>query len=178
MFSDNLKKFRKLSGLSQEELAVKLSVVRQTVSKWENGLSVPDSQMLISIAKALDTTVNALLGEETAVEEENELKMIAAKLEILNEQIAKRNERSRKFRRGVFIAIAVVVTASLLFGFFEYLHYRSAVAAMNSDVAIIGGFDGPTNIFVSGVAYKFGGAALSLTVLAVSVAGIIKTGKK
>lgn len=178
MFSDNLKKLRRLSGLSQQELAVRLSVVRQTVSKWENGLSVPDSQMLINIAKVLDTTVNALLGEEISVEEESEFKIIAAKLENLNEQIAKRNERSRKIWRGVFVAVAVVVTVSLLLNVFEYLHFKFAVADMNSDSAIIGGFDGPTNIFVSGVAYKFGGAALSLTALAVSVAGIIKTGKK
>ena len=48
MLSDNIKRIRKSKGLSQEELAIKLNVVRQTVSKWENGLSVPDSDMLIT----------------------------------------------------------------------------------------------------------------------------------
>ena len=49
MLNENIKMLRKSKGLSQEELAVKLNVVRQTISKWENGLSVPDSDMLISI---------------------------------------------------------------------------------------------------------------------------------
>lgn len=57
MLSDNIKRIRKSKGLSQEELAIKLNVVRQTVSKWENGLSVPDSDMLITLADELDTSV-------------------------------------------------------------------------------------------------------------------------
>ena len=63
MLSDNIKRIRKSKGLSQEELAIKLNVVRQTVSKWENGLSVPDSDMLITLADELDTSVSVLLGE-------------------------------------------------------------------------------------------------------------------
>ena len=63
MLNENIKKLRKAKGLSQEELAIKLNVVRQTVSKWENGLSVPDSSMLISLAEELDTSVSILLGE-------------------------------------------------------------------------------------------------------------------
>lgn len=178
MFSDNFKRLRKSGGLSQEELAIKLSVVRQTVSKWENGLSVPDSEMLIRIAEALDTTVNVLLGEEITVGEESELKAISVKLEILNEQIAKRNERNRKIWRAVFIAVAVVVTVSLAFNIFEYFHFRFAVEDINSDTAIIGGFDGPTNVFVSSIALNFGGIILALALLALSLAGIYKTRRK
>ena len=63
MLSENIKAIRKSKGLSQEELAVKLNVVRQTISKWEQGLSVPDSNMLISLSEALDTPVSVLLGE-------------------------------------------------------------------------------------------------------------------
>ncbi len=47
MLNENIKTLRKTKGLSQEELAIKLNVVRQTISKWENGLSVPDSSMLL-----------------------------------------------------------------------------------------------------------------------------------
>ena len=50
MLNENIKAIRKSKGLSQEELAVRLNVVRQTVSKWENGLSVPVSDMLILIS--------------------------------------------------------------------------------------------------------------------------------
>ena len=53
MLNENIKRIRKSKGLSQEELAIKLNVVRQTVSKWENGLSVPDSSMLIILANEL-----------------------------------------------------------------------------------------------------------------------------
>ena len=63
MLSENIKTARKSKGLSQEELAVKLNVVRQTISKWEQGLSVPDSDMLIALSDALATPVSALLGE-------------------------------------------------------------------------------------------------------------------
>ena len=48
MFAENLKKIRKDKGYTQEILAEKLNVVRQTVSKWEKGLSLPDVDMLSS----------------------------------------------------------------------------------------------------------------------------------
>mgnify|MGYP000394030735 CR=1 FL=1 len=62
MINENIKHFRKEKGLNQEELAVKLHVVRQTVSKWENGLSVPDADVLIRLADVLDVSVSQLLG--------------------------------------------------------------------------------------------------------------------
>ena len=63
MLNENIKNLRKAKGLSQEELAIKLNVVRQTVSKWEKGLSVPDSNTLVLLADELDTSVSILLGE-------------------------------------------------------------------------------------------------------------------
>ena len=76
MLNENIKTIRKSKGLSQEELAVKLNVVRQTVSKWEQGLSVLDSDMLISLSDALGTPVSTLLGENVAKQEADELKAI------------------------------------------------------------------------------------------------------
>ena len=109
MLSENLKQLRKAKGLSQEELAIKLHIVRQTVSKWEKGLSVPDSGMLIRLAEELDTSVAVLLGEPAvpspASGENSELKAIAAKLELLNEQFAARCERQRKLWRGIFVLL-------------------------------------------------------------------------
>ena len=84
MFQDNLKALRKKKGITQEELAARLNVVRQTVSKWEQGLSVPDSDMLISISEALETPVSILLGETVVEEKSDELKTISEKLEIIN----------------------------------------------------------------------------------------------
>lgn len=63
MLNENIKNLRKAKGISQEELAVRLNVVRQTVSKWERGISVPDSGMLISLAEELDTSVSVLLDQ-------------------------------------------------------------------------------------------------------------------
>lgn len=62
--NEKLKALREEKGLSQEELAIKLNVVRQTISKWEKGLSTPDAEMLVQLAAVYDTTVGALLGEE------------------------------------------------------------------------------------------------------------------
>ena len=90
MLSNNLKRIRKSKGLSQEELAIKLNIVRQTVSKWENGLSVPDSDMLITLADELDTSVSVLLGETVMEPMTDDLKAISEKLEVINLQLAKR----------------------------------------------------------------------------------------
>ena len=86
MLSENIQAARKSKGLSQQELAEKLNVVRQTVSKWERNLSVPDSDMLLAIARSLDTPVSALLGEPFSAPEAGDLAAIAAKLETLYEQ--------------------------------------------------------------------------------------------
>ena len=93
MINENIKYFRKEKGLSQEELAVKLHVVRQTVSKWENGLSVPDADVLIRLADVLDISVSQLLGIET---EQNNHQALADQLANLNEQLALKNQQERK----------------------------------------------------------------------------------
>lgn len=104
MLNENIKVLRKAKGLSREEFAIKLSVVRRTVSKGEKGLSVPHAGMVIQIAEALDTTVNVLLGEETPEPKEQEsAKALAARLEVLKEQFSKRGEKKRKIWRTVFV---------------------------------------------------------------------------
>lgn len=90
MLSKNIKAIRKSKGLSQQELAIKLNVVRQTVSKWEQGLSVPDSDMLISLSEVLETPVSTLLGETVIEAEADNLKAISEKLEVINLQLAQR----------------------------------------------------------------------------------------
>ena len=106
MLSDNIRNLRKAKGLSQDELAAKLNVVRQTVSKWENGLSVPDSEMLIKIAEELDTSVSLLLDETIKPDEESELKILSAKLEVINKQLIEQNENRRKVRRNALLQLA------------------------------------------------------------------------
>lgn len=109
MLNENIKKIRKSKGLSQEELAIKLNIVRQTVSKWENGLSVPDSSMLIMLADELDTTVSELLGEPVAEPTTDDLKILSEKLEVINLQLAKRSITKVKTIRWILISLCVVI---------------------------------------------------------------------
>ena len=96
MLSENIKIIRKSKGLSQEELAERLNVVRQTVSKWEQGLSVPDADLLVSISEVLGVPVSTLLGEAAAPAAEDDLKIISEKLESINLQLAQRKTARRK----------------------------------------------------------------------------------
>ncbi len=109
MLNENIKAIRKSKGLSQEELAIKLNVVRQTVSKWENGLSVPDSDMLISISEVLETPVSTLLGEKVAATKVDDLKVISEKLEVINLQLAQRKIARRKILHWLLIALCAVI---------------------------------------------------------------------
>ena len=84
MLNEKIKLMRKSKGLSQDELAVKLNVVRQTVSKWERGLSVPDSEMLLTLSEILETPVSNLLGENIIENKSDDLKIISEKLEVIN----------------------------------------------------------------------------------------------
>ena len=109
MLSENIKAIRKSKGLSQQELAVKLNVVRQTVSKWEKGLSVPDSEMLISLSETLETPVSTLLGETVIEAAAEDLKAISEKLEVINLQLAQRKAMQRKALHGLFIILCASV---------------------------------------------------------------------
>ena len=118
MLNENIKIIRKSKGLSQEELAIKLNVVRQTISKWENGLSVPDSAMLISIAEALDISVSELLGETPTETTTDDLKVISEKLEVINLQLARKEHARIRNIRIILASICVlimVIFAALLF---------------------------------------------------------------
>lgn len=109
MLSENIKAIRKSKGLSQEELAIKLNIVRQTISKWEKGLSVPDSDMLISISEVLETPVNILLGENVTESKIDDLKVISEKLEIINLQLAQRKTTAQKIVHYLLISLCTVI---------------------------------------------------------------------
>ena len=115
MFADNLKTLRRARGLSQEELAGRLHVTRQTISKWENALSVPDAELLLRLAEELEVPVSRLLGGP--VEEEPAPDQVAAHLAELNRLLAERNRRSRRIWRvvaGVLIGLAAATVLLIL----------------------------------------------------------------
>ena len=119
MLSDNIKILRKKKGYYQETLAEQLHVVRQTISKWEKGISVPDAVMLDRMAELFEVPVSVLLGGGLEVEEEqpSELNEIAQQLAVLNDQLVQQAVRRRKVIRyafvGVFAAIFVLIGAAI-----------------------------------------------------------------
>ena len=126
MFAENLRALRKAKGLSQEELAARLHVVRQTISKWEKGRSVPDAELLVRLAEELDTTAAALLGPE--VPPEAEAGGTAEQLGRIAEQLAVKNRRARRIWRiaaGVLIAFVAVNLLLILLNFAAFRSFTS-----------------------------------------------------
>ena len=109
MLNENIRALRKSKGLSEQELAIKLNVVRQTISKWEQGLSVPDSEMLISLSEVLETPVSELLAETVAETEADNIKAISEKLEVINLQLAQRKTTRRKVIRWLLISLCAII---------------------------------------------------------------------
>ena len=107
MFGENLKTLRKQKGFTQEELATRLHVVRQTISKWEKNLSVPDADTLIRLAEILEVSVSELLGAK--IENENTASDVAEQLSRINEQLAIKNRRSRRIWKILAIILATIV---------------------------------------------------------------------
>lgn len=116
MFSENLKTLRKQKGFSQEELATRLHVVRQTISKWEKNISVPDADTLIRLAEILEVSVSELLG--TKIEDENATSDVAEQLSRINEQLAIKNRRSRRIWKVIGIILAAIVLINIFIAVF------------------------------------------------------------
>ncbi len=130
MLSDNIQKYRKQKGWSQEELAVRLNVVRQTISKWERGTSVPDADMLIQLSDLLGVSVSTLLG----IEEKNwRADALAEELAALNAELA-----SRK-RHSALLKEAANKRNLILFLCFAALFIALAVREPVVSIVLIGG---------------------------------------
>lgn len=178
MLNENIQKLRKQKGLSQEELAQRLHVVRQTVSKWEQGLSVPDAQLIVRLAEELDTTVSTLLGEGVAQQEtEDVLQRISDRLEELNGQFARMNERRRRAWRIFWIVLCILAVLVLLLCLFGYAQTNLYYSGGGS-VGIIGGADGPTAVLVAGSVPSVTEVIAVVCMLLVCGAGIWVTRRK
>lgn len=119
MFGDNLKTLRKNKGFSQEQLSLRLNVVRQTVSKWEKGLSVPDAEMLVKIAEVLGTSVNELLGEAVAAKNEEGLSSVAMELQKLNELLAMQIAQKKQLAKNITKASAVILLVLFVIAIYD-----------------------------------------------------------
>ena len=112
MLKENIKTIRKSKGLSQEELAIKLNVVRQTISKWEQGLSVPDAEMLITLSEVLETPVSTLLGENISESKVDDLNW-----DYSNPENAVLGVAFHSFE-WLFVRIAPIILIVLIIGIF------------------------------------------------------------
>ncbi len=132
MFQDNLKNIRKNKGYTQEELASKLKVVRQTVSKWEKGLSVPDAEMLLKIAEEFEVSVSELLGAKIVDEQSNS--DVAEQLARINEQLAIKNRRAKRIWKVVGIILLVyLVWVVLMITSFGLLRFDNTSGPLKVD---------------------------------------------
>lgn len=123
MLNENIKALRKTKGLTQDELAIRLNVVRQTVSKWEKGLSVPDAEMLQRIAEVFEVNVSQLLG--APINQNENIDVIAEQLSRINEQLVVKNNRSRKIWKTIGIILAIIIAGQLLLVTLGITAYKS-----------------------------------------------------
>lgn len=107
--SKKIYQLRKLAGMTQEQLAEKLNISRQTLSKWENGTSVPDVESVVRLSALFHTSLEELLlEEESHVQEE--------KTQITLEDMMRINARNRRMNlllcSGLlFLAIGIMIAA-------------------------------------------------------------------
>ena len=168
MLNVNIKTIRKSKGLSQEELAIKLNVVRQTISKWEQGLSVPDSDMLISLSEALETPVSTLLGESVIESKADDLKVISQKLEIINLQLSQRKNARKKLFHWLFISLSAVIVTIF-----------AGLTVLNSPYLGWNYNDPETAVFGAAFhAFEYLFVRLAPIILIGSIVGIVLTRKK
>lgn len=126
MFSENLKTLRKQKGMSQDMLAMQLHVVRQTISKWEKGISVPDADMLVRLAELFEVSVSQLLGEK--VENEENQREVADQLAQIANQLAIKNRRAKRIWKvvaGILIAIIVINLFIVLLSFSAFRSFTT-----------------------------------------------------
>ena len=146
MLQENLRTLRKARGLSQEDLARQLHITRQTLSKWENGQSVPDAQLLLRLAEILDVPVSELLGGPVEAAGED-VDTVARQLERLNALLAERNRRSRRIWRvvaGVLIAAVALTALTLLLSMIAFRSYTAESAVSGETEAVVEGNNLPS----------------------------------
>lgn len=130
MLGENIKRLRKQKGISQEELAIRLHVVRQTVSKWERDLSVPDAELLQRMADIFEVGTDAILGGTVPPEpDRNEL---AEQLSRINEQLAIRNRRSRRIWKTIAVILAAIVTLWIILTALFMVNPKSMVSEVEA----------------------------------------------
>ena len=114
---DNIQYLRKMNDITQEELAEKLFVSRQTISKWEKNYSVPDAEVFVKLADVLEVQTSQLLGVkvdsdvQTIEEKQN---AYAEQLAHIAEQMAIRNRQRKRIWKTIGITFAVIIVIYII----------------------------------------------------------------
>ena len=141
MLHQNIKALRQQQSLSQQDLAEQLHVVRQTVSKWETGLSVPDAQQLLKLAELFDVPVAQLLDQPLEDTDTDTLRQQLQQLEAQLTHLQKKRRRNRCAAAILLLILSLIPLAATALPLIK----RSFSIPVNA----IGGVDGPTSIFVT-----------------------------
>jgi len=113
-FNNKLYELRKQKGFSQEELASRLNVSRQTVSKWEVGESAPDMEKLIAISDLFEISLDELVKGETPKQSDVSEQVVKSELySDIKEHVLTDNNKA-KARKGLKIAGIVVAVIVLI----------------------------------------------------------------
>lgn len=102
-FSEKLLTLRKAKDLTQEQLAEKLNVSRQSVSKWESGQAVPELEKIVAMSVVFDVTTDYLLKSS----EIDDLSVKTEMLEKQQQQMLVREQRQQKIRECVLYVIVI-----------------------------------------------------------------------
>ncbi|MBQ8040865.1 MAG: helix-turn-helix transcriptional regulator [Lachnospiraceae bacterium] len=172
MLSDNLKMYREQKDMTQEDVAKRLNIVRQTLSKWEKGISAPDANMLEKIAGLYDVSVNELLGIEDVCNERLQEKIVS-ELERVNEQLKIRNQLKRRLWIVVMIIGIIIIVWGGIGAAMGIINYNALLGDMTfSEELKTMTLEGCMNAFRSGI------RRIIIGVIIAVVAGVVAIRKR
>lgn len=137
MLGDKIKTFRKRKGFTQEELAIRLNIVRQTVSKWEKGISVPDAENLQKLADVLEVDVKQLLELEVDADAGTPNKELVEQLARINEQLIIKNRRARRIWKIVGIILLILLIFNILAIAVNFVAFESYTTELQVEVEAV-----------------------------------------
>lgn len=117
MLGENIKTYRQKKGYTQEEVANRLHVTRQTISKWEKNYSVPDAELLVKLADVLEVQTSQLLGvkaDSDAQTTEEKQSAYAEQLAHIAEQMAVRNRQSKRIWKTIGIVFTAIIAVCII----------------------------------------------------------------